>query len=52
MALKVKTMILTCCPKIASWIHFDFCDFIPKLGQVETDRGGERHERKEDKTSK
>lgn len=39
-------MILTCSPKIASWIHFNFCNFIPKLSQVETDCGGKRHERK------
>lgn len=47
-----QKMILTCSPKIASWIHFDFRNFIPKLSQVETDRGGKRHERKKDERSK
>lgn len=36
----------TCSPKIASWIHFNFCHFIPKLSQVETDSTVTRHERK------
>ena len=46
-----QRMILTCSPKIASWIHFNFRNFIPKLSQVETDCGGKRHERKEDERS-
>lgn len=47
-----QKMVLTCSPKIASWIHFNFCNFIPQLSQVETDSTGKRHERKENKISK
>lgn len=38
----VTSDILTCSPKIASWMHFDFCNFISELSQVETHCSGER----------
>lgn len=34
----------TCCPKVASWVHFDFCNFVPELREVETDCSAQRHE--------
>lgn len=45
------TIILTCSPKIASWIHFDFSNFIPQLSQVKTDCSGERKEGEKDEIS-
>lgn len=48
----LQKIILTCGPKIASWIHFNFCNFIPQLSQVETDGSGQWHEGKEDQVSK
>lgn len=47
-----QKIILTCSPKIASWIHFNFCNFIPQLSQVEADGSGQWHEWKEDQVSK
>lgn len=44
--------LLTCRPQVASWIHLNFRHFIPQLGQVETDRGGQRHEGKDEQQSK
>lgn len=43
--------VLTCRPQVAPWIHFNFRNFIPQLGQVETDRGGQRHEGKDEQQS-
>lgn len=45
-------IVLTCRPQVPSWIHFNFCNFIPQLSQVETDRGGQRHEGKDEQQSK
>lgn len=44
--------LLTCRPQVASWIHFNFRNFIPQLGQVETDRGGQRREGEDEQQSK
>lgn len=44
--------LLTCRPQVASWVHFNFRNFIPQLGQVEADCGGQRHEGKDEQQSK
>lgn len=42
--LDLLRIVLTCRPQVASWIHFNFRNFIPQLGEVETDRGAQRRE--------
>lgn len=45
-------IILTCSPKIASGIDFDFSHFIPELSQVKTDRSGKRKKGEKQQRSK